>query len=157
MNPRFPANRPAPVSSCDCRDCRDACTNAPGWFLPEQVPKLAAHLGLTVAECFRKYLSVGVTYMPDGSERHGVLPHKLRDRKKPGTVWTLAEIATPGRCVFFDRGKCTIYPVRPDECARMIHGREKEAVALRHTIVRRWTQKALAPFAEFVGRKLNGG
>lgn len=160
MSPRPPKSRgpaPAPVSSCDCRDCRDACTNAPGWFLPEQVPKLAAHLGLSVEDCFRKHLAVGVTRMPDGSDRHGVLPHKLRDRKKPGQVWTLAEIADPGRCVFFERGKCSIYPVRPEECARMIHGREKEAVALRHTIVRRWTARALAPYAELVGRPLNGG
>ncbi len=147
---------PFPVTSCDCADCRAACLNSPGWFLPDQVPRLARHLGLSVAETFRRYLAVGVTAMPDGSRVHGVMPHKLRDRKKPGSVWSLRELADPGRCIFFDRGRCTIYPVRPYECARMIHGRENRAVALRHRIVRRWTDAALRPYAELTGRRLRG-
>ncbi len=153
---RRPRRDPFPVTSCDCADCRAACLNSPGWFLPRQVPALARFLGLGLEETFRRYLAVGVTLMPDGSRVHGVMPHKLRDHKKPGSVWTLRELADPGRCVFFDRGRCAIHPVRPDECARMLHGREDRAVALRHRIVRHWTPEALAPYARWTGRRLRG-
>ena len=144
------------VTSCDCADCRAACLNSPGWFMPHQIAPLAAHLGLSVTELFKRKLAVGVTQMPDGNQVHGVMPHKLRDGKKPGSVWTLRELADPGRCVFFDRGRCTIYKYRPYECARMIHDRPQAAVALRHRIVPRWTKAALREFSEFVGRKLSG-
>ena len=156
----FPARRsspaPFPVSSCDCVKCRAACTNSPGWFLPREVEALARHLDLDVPSLFRKFLGVGVTRLPDGTLSHGVMPHKLRDGKKPGGVWTLPELAEPGRCVFLDRGKCTIYPVRPFECARMIHDRQKESVRLRHHIVKAWTQAALKPFAALTGKRLFG-
>ncbi|MFO7610750.1 MAG: YkgJ family cysteine cluster protein [Candidatus Krumholzibacteriia bacterium] len=144
------------VSSCDCERCRAACLNSPGWFTPDQIAPLARHLGLTEQETFARYLAVGVTRMPDGSLRHGVMPHKFRDGKKPGGVWTLPELSVPGRCIFFDHGRCTIYPVRPYECARMIHGRADEAVRLRHGIVARWTGKALASFAKLTGKRLRG-
>jgi len=144
-----------PITSCECRDCRAACLNSPGWFMPEQIPALAEHLGLTVEKLFRRKLAVSVTSMPDGKQVHGVMPHKLRDGKKAGSVWSLSELADPGRCVFFDRGKCTIYKFRPYECARMMHDRPQEAVKLRHRIVPRWTETALQEFGELVGKKLN--
>jgi Fe-S-cluster containining protein len=132
-----------PVTSCDCAACRAACLQSPGWFTPSQLEPLARFLKMPLEDVFRKYLAVGVTHMPDGKLRRGVMPHKLRDGKKPGSLWTLQELATPGRCVFFDRGRCTIYPVRPHECARMMHDRAGHAVRLRHGIVARWTAEAL--------------
>jgi Fe-S-cluster containining protein len=143
-----------PVSSCDCRACRAACTNSPGWFRPAEVSRLAAHLGLSVEELFRRRLAVGVTRLADGSLRHGVMPHKLRDRKRPGQVWSLAEMAAPGRCVFFDRGRCAIYAVRPCECARMSHERMERAPQLRRLVLRAWTAAALAPYERWTGRSL---
>jgi Fe-S-cluster containining protein len=148
--------RDFPVTSCDCADCRRACLTSPGWFLPREVEALARHLGVDVETLFRKHLAVGATHMPDGSLRHGVMPHKLRDGKKPGSVWTLTELAQPGRCVFFDRGKCTIYPVRPYECARMMHDRQRDAVRLRHRIVEAWDDAALAPYRKWTGGRLFG-
>jgi Fe-S-cluster containining protein len=115
-----------------------------------QIPRLARHLGLSVEETFRRHLAIGVTRLDDGSERLGVLPHKLRDGKKPGSRWTLAEIAAPGRCVFYDRGRCTIYPVRPDECARMMHDRGDRTRRIRRRIAEKWTAAALAPFLALV-------
>ena len=94
--------------------------------------------------------------MPDGSERHGVMPHKLRDGKKPGSVWNLDQIDQPGRCSFFDHGLCTIYEVRPDECARMIHGGGHDAVTLRHLIVEAWDDNALKPYRLLTKRRLYG-
>lgn len=143
-------------SSCDCSDCRKACTQSPGWFLPSQVEDLARSMDLTVEDLFRRHLAVGVTAMPDGSQRHGVMPHKLRDGKKPGSVWTLAELAQPGRCAFFDRGRCTIYEHRPFECSRMIHHAADRAVQLRHHIVRSWDDRALKPYAKWTGQRLFG-
>ena len=145
-----------PITSCDCQDCKSACTVSPGWFMPEQIAPLAEHLGLSIEELFRKKLAVSVTRLPNGKEVHGVMPHKFRDGKKPGSVWTLMELAQPGRCVFFDRGKCTIYKLRPYECARMIHQKTKESVRLRRMIVPHWTGPALRDFAGFVGKKLMG-
>ncbi len=113
---------------------------------------MARHLGLSVAEAFARFLALGVTAMPDGSLRRGVMPHKLRDRKRPGSVWTLAELAEPGRCVFYDRGRCAIYPVRPFECSRMMHDQDLgQARRLRRAIVRLWTPAALAPFERLPG------
>lgn len=157
-HPGNPRRRPASfkVTSCECKDCRAACQNSPGWFMPGGVRALANHLNLDVPTLFAKFLGVGVTAMPDGTQRHGVMPHKLRDGKKPGGVWTLEELATPGRCVFFDRGKCAIYPVRPYECARVMHDRQREGIRLRHHIVRAWTPAELAPYAELSGKRLFG-
>jgi len=150
------ASGPFPVTSCDCPDCRAACLNSPGWFMPNQIAPLANHLGLSVPELFQKKLAVGVTRLPDGGHVHGVMPHKLQDGKKPGAVWSLRELAIPGRCIFFDRGRCTIYKYRPYECARMMHDRPREAVRLRRRIVPRWTAAALRLFGELVGVKLSG-
>ena len=150
----MPKRGPFSVTSCDCAACRAACLNSPGWFMPNQIAPLADHLGLSLAELFRQKLAVGVTQMPDGGQVHGVMPHKLRDGKKPGTVWSMLELAEPGRCIFFDRGRCTIYKYRPFECARMMHDRPRAAVTLRHRIVPRWTKESLREFAELVGQKL---
>lgn len=152
----MPKRPPFPVTSCDCADCRAACLNSPGWFMPNQIAPLADHLGLSVPELFARKLAVGVTQLPGGGRVHGVMPHKLRDGKKPGSVWTLAELADPGRCIFYDRGRCTIYAFRPFECARMMHDRPGEAVKLRRRIVPRWTRAALQEFAVLAGRKLSG-
>ncbi|MBU0742955.1 hypothetical protein KJ554_11460 [bacterium] len=141
------------VVSCDCADCRAACTNSPGWFLPGEVPPLARKLGLSVAETFLGMLGLGVTAMPGGGLRRGVMPHKLRDHKKPGGLWSLQELAQPGRCIFYDRGKCAIYDVRPYECARMIHGDGHDAVDLRRQVVRAWDDAALAPYLHLARKR----
>ncbi len=148
--PAIPKREDFSVTTCECDACRAACLNAPGWFLPQQIPRLAKHLDLTVEETFRKYLGIGVTHIADGTQQLGLMPHKLRDGKKPGSRWTLAEIAQPGRCVFYDRGRCSIYKVRPDECARMMHDRGDRTLRIRRHIVAKWTESALAPFLAMV-------
>jgi Fe-S-cluster containining protein len=153
--PRSPGQWPD--SSCDCTACRQACLNSPGWFLPDQLQPLADHLGVPLAEVFRRYLAVGTTLMPDGRLCHGVMPHKLRDHKTPGSIWRLEELAVPGRCIFYDRGRCTIYPVRPFECSRMLHSRIQGAERLRHWIVERWTPTKLKPFLTRARQRRSGG
>jgi Fe-S-cluster containining protein len=103
-----------------------------------------------VEEAFRKMLAIGTVRMPDGSERRGVMPHKLRDRKPPGSKWSLAEMARDGRCIFFDRGRCTIHAVRPYECSRATHGSMDRAVRLRHWVAEHWDRKLLAFYEKLV-------
>ena len=91
--------------------------------------------------------------MPGGESRLGVMPHKLRDFKKPGHIWTLAELADPGRCVFYDRGRCTIYAQRPYECARMQHAHtDAQTCQLRYFIVEQWGPRQLAPYLNWAGK-----
>jgi Fe-S-cluster containining protein len=136
-----------PASSCDCSDCRQACLNSPGWFLPGQLAALAAALGRSREEIFRTSLALGTTLMPDGKSQLGVMPHKLRDFKKPGQIWKLTELAEPGRCIFYERGKCAIYSVRPYECSRMQHtDTDLQTHELRYFIVNQWDRNELAPY-----------
>jgi Fe-S-cluster containining protein len=121
---------------------------SPGWFVPEEIPRLAKHLGMSVEETFQRYLALGAVMMPDGTIRRGVMPHKLKDHKKPGASWSLGEMAADGRCVFFDRGRCTIHAVRPFECARATHGSMKRAMTLRHHAAEAWTREELGHFSQ---------
>jgi Fe-S-cluster containining protein len=140
-----------PASECSCDLCRQACLNSPGWFLPEEIAPLAQHLGLRVSELFRRRLAVSETVTPEGGRWLGVMPHKLRDGKGPGGRWTLAELQRPGRCTFYDRGRCTIHPWRPFECSRMHHEHSSAKTArLRSDVTARWTDARLAPFLELI-------
>ena len=76
----------------ECRRCGACCTGAPGTIYvgPDEVPVVAGHLGLPVAEFTRRYL----------------YPYK--------DSFSIREDES-GACLFFDRG-CAIYPVRPYQC-----------------------------------------
>jgi len=144
-------------SACDCDLCRHACLNSPGWFLPRQIKRLAKHLGLEIPELFARYLGLSETVTADGEKRQGVMPHKLRDGKKPGGRWTLAELQRPGRCIFFDRGRCTIYRVRPFECSRMHHEQTPAKTSrLRGDVATAWTPDELARYRKLTGRGKKG-
>ncbi|MFH1566493.1 MAG: hypothetical protein ABIL09_00725, partial [Gemmatimonadota bacterium] len=93
----LPLTRRWPETGCGCRDCQLACLNSPGWFLPEEVPRLAAFLSLDLPALFRRYLGLTVSVTDAGERRQGVMPHKLRDGKKPGGLWTLRELVDEGR------------------------------------------------------------
>jgi Fe-S-cluster containining protein len=150
---RQPLARRWVETACDCELCRHACLNSPGWFLPRQIAQVAEHLGLEIPELFARYLGLSETVTADGERRQGVMPHKLRDGKKPGSRWTLVELERPGRCVFFDRGRCTIYPVRPFECSRMHHEHTPAKTGrLRSDVAAAWTPAELAPYCKLAGR-----
>jgi Fe-S-cluster containining protein len=75
-----------------CARCGRCCTGDPGivFLAPEALAPLAEHLGLTVADTIRRYL----TPWRDG--------HTVREDAE-------------GRCLFYRDG-CSIYPVRPVQC-----------------------------------------
>jgi len=43
---------------CDCKHCQNACTNKPGWFLPEDINKVTEFLQISEKELFTKYLLI---------------------------------------------------------------------------------------------------
>jgi hypothetical protein len=78
-----------------CQRCGNCCRGAPGyvWVDDAEVAPIAAHLGLSVADCERRFL-----------------------RWIPGRGRSLTERADFD-CVFFDlETGCRIYPVRPRQC-----------------------------------------
>jgi Fe-S-cluster containining protein len=118
---------------------------------------LAAHFGLAASELFRRYLGLSVTRTAGGEPKLGVMPHKLRDGKPPGSAWTLGELAEPGRCIFFDRGRCTIYDLRPFECSRMHHDHSAAKTArLRGDVAAAWTARELAPYLKLAKKSSRG-
>jgi uncharacterized protein len=77
-----------------CTKCGACCTGAPGyvWVSPEEIARLAEHLGQTAQEFSAKFVRrVG--------RRYSLI-------EKPG-----------GDCIFWDKAAgCTVYPARPVQC-----------------------------------------
>ena len=77
-----------------CTRCGACCTGAPGyvWVNGEEIARLAAYRGESIAEFARKFLrQVG---------------HRLSLIEKPG-----------GDCIFYDKeAGCTVYSARPVQC-----------------------------------------
>jgi uncharacterized protein len=80
--------------SFECTRCGACCTGAPGyvWVGPEEIARLAEHLGLSADDFGRKYL------------------------RRVGRRYSLIE-RPGGDCVFWSRTEgCTVYPARPVQC-----------------------------------------
>lgn len=78
----------------ECTRCGDCCAGTPGyvWVEPEEIDRLAAHLGLD-ADAF------GRTYL-----------------RRVGDRVSLVEMAGHA-CVFWDAARgCSVYEARPDQC-----------------------------------------
>lgn len=96
-------------TSCACRRCTISCEHVPGALAPDDLPRMAAHLGYAddVVTLARDHLlaSEGVVVTTD----HG----------KRVTLPTLVPATQPdGRCKFLDpAARCTIHPVSPFGCA----------------------------------------
>lgn len=142
---------PAPAgegtaSSCACGRCKGACEHKPGWMMPGQLEKIAAALGLTPKECFDRHFAVdwwdGDPFQP----LHG--PYE----KKWENVFVLAPAIRGqplggmypgeprGTCVLFQNGLCGIHPVKPAECANMVHDQSHSvAHAFKRKIAVAWS------------------
>lgn len=108
------------MDSCTCEACVSACKHDPGRFLPGEVARLAEHLGLAVEEVYHRYLIVK-KLVHRGREVWVPAPAKRKAQRwvtKPGHRARDWHEAEKGTCVFLDeRERCSIYPVRPYECA----------------------------------------
>jgi len=107
-------------AGCDCKKCRELCTNEPGWFIPEEISVAADFLGLSEQAFIEKYL-----------EEHA-LPSSASVALAPKMV--------SGRCIFQKNGLCEIHPVKPYEC-RKVYGCESKRrhKRIREIVARKWS------------------
>jgi len=98
---------------CKCNECKGACERKPGWFLPSEAEKVAAHLKIDLKELFDTRLVVDywVGGGADGGDIY-VLSPGIRGRE-PGQV---LPFDPRGECVFYKDGLCEIHEVKPHEC-----------------------------------------
>lgn len=78
----------------ECTRCGACCTGAPGyvWVGPEEMARLAAHLGLALDEFARRFV------------------------RRVGDDLSLIERPN-GDCIFWERSTgCTVYEARPEQC-----------------------------------------
>jgi hypothetical protein len=98
------------AESGTCGICRAGCDRKPGWFLPGEAEKTAAHLGMSLPDLFREHLAVDwwaadpSVFLLSPAVRGNQAGHEF-----PGDP--------AGSCVFYEGGRCRIHPVKPHECA----------------------------------------
>jgi Fe-S-cluster containining protein len=105
---------------CDCEKCRECCTREPGWFVPDEIPVAAKHLGLSEQEFVRQYCSEHVE-----DEVYSLSP-----KQKLGS----------SECIFLDKMRlCSIHEVKPYECKK-VYGCEgpRRHQKIREIIKKMW-------------------
>lgn len=114
------------MSECNCDTCKGMCRFKPGWFMPGEVEKVAAYLGISIEDLFRNDLCVD--WYESNEDMFVLSPspdHGLSGTEYPSEPH--------GVCDFLrEDGTCRIYPVRPYECRESIHDEEIEDVRKRH-------------------------
>jgi Fe-S-cluster containining protein len=114
---------------CKCTSCKDACSQKPGWFLPEEAELLAGHLGVSFEEVFKTKLAVD-WWEGDSSFEDNVFV--LSPNVVGGDPGEEFDADPRGTCVFFVNGECSIHEVKPFECRSLMHTDSSEEVAARH-------------------------
>ena len=153
-------------SSCTCKECVGYCERDPGWFRPKEIPLLSEFLDLPIAKTFKQFLiadfwiteplniyvltpvkdleylvSFGHPLMREvitTQKEHNKLMGRDCDRAGSCASWGYAFIHAP--CIFLKDNRCTIYPVRPFECAVASHGNSQNR---RELISREWCDDRL--------------
>jgi Fe-S-cluster containining protein len=99
-------------TNCDCDQCRSACENRPGWFLPDGVMAAVEFLGFkTLAEAVKARKLAIDWWVENPDDILVIAPNVTRNDSDFYPSWP------SGRCVFLnEQGRCDIYPVRPFEC-----------------------------------------
>ena len=100
--------------SCCCESCKESCNYKPGWFMPGQAEKVAGYLNISLLQLFQDKLAVDWWVADDDI----FLLSPALINQNAGTEFP----GDPrGACIFFKDGLCEIHPVKPFECAEMIH------------------------------------
>jgi Fe-S-cluster containining protein len=116
--------------SCRCVSCKNACKYNPGWFLPEEVEKVAKFLNISLKELFDKYL--GVNWWSDDGDTTFLLAPAISSMN-PGEEYP----GDPrGTCIFYKKEQCEIHDVRSFECREYWHGEKYDDSFSRHADVR---------------------
>jgi Fe-S-cluster containining protein len=97
MNPEFKR------TVCACETCVSCCKSQPGYMIPGDAEKIAAHLGEPVEQYL--WASPGAKVM--NTVTRAITP-----------IGTITPRMQDGKCVFLaEDGKCRVHPVAPFGCA----------------------------------------
>lgn len=150
-------------SNCTCAECVSYCRKTPGWFRPSEIELLARFLHLSVKQLFKQFL-IADYWIAEASDIYVLAPIKKFERAKdqlavrsllkdnellnvkrdlPGhrASWSYAFVSAP--CIFLKDDGCSIYPVRPFECAVAIHNSPRHLGNLREPISKEWRSNSL--------------
>lgn len=117
-------------ASCTCANCVAACSNKPGWFMPEDIPAILAHLG---ARDLGEALGPGklaVDFFDAPEDGPLVLSPNIVGSESKGIPFY-----PRGVCVFLKEGRCSIHAIKPFECRQALHTDSPAAVRARHTAI----------------------
>lgn len=137
---------------CSCERCQNFCRSKPGWFTPDQIEPLARKLNLSVAELFRRHLTIDAVLMDEGGQRKAVyVLAPAMVGKKPGTI---SDPTEKGTCVWFQNEGCEVHDAKPRECGLVDHSTTPaEGNLIRASILKQWI-----PYKRFIqdlyGKKL---
>jgi len=106
------------MPGCSCEKCVSACKNDPGRLIPEDIPKIAEFLGLSVEELIISSL-VKIPFSKK-ENLYALAPAKKKGKRLLATLGTVVPdyyTKERGTCIFLDEnGMCTIHEVKPFEC-----------------------------------------
>ena len=122
---------------CSCDRCQHFCRNKPGWFTPDQIAPLARKLGLSIAELFKKYLTVDAVLMEEAGQMKAIYVLAPAMAERPAGA--VSDPTEKGACTWFKEGKCEIHEVKPRECGLVDHTTTRqEGDLLRASILKSW-------------------
>lgn len=138
--------------SCDCGSCKNACEYSPGWFLPEEIEKVAQFLNMPLEKVFKEYFAVN-WFCGDGEnikETVFVIAPVLVDepagQEYPGDP--------RGECIFYTEDeRCMIHDVRPFECRKYLHNQKPKDYKPRHVFVAKAWKDKQDIIEKLLGRK----
>ena len=132
-------------NDCTCDVCKGACTFKPGWFMPDEIEKVAEYLGLSLQELFDT--KIGVDWWVDDEDIFVLAPATIN--MSAGEEYPANPI---GQCAFYENGLCSIHPVKPFECKKY-HHTEQSAVNERHKSVADAWEKHQKQIVDLLGRE----
>lgn len=132
-------------TECSCEECIGYCKKSPGWFRPLEISPLAKFLKLSIKAVIERFL-IADYWITDSKDIYVLTPvknfeesqdplileflrineiHRESDGIKIDSAggrasWSYAFWRVP--CIFLKDDKCSVYPVRPFECAVSWHG-----------------------------------
>ena len=116
--------------SCCCEQCKFACGYRPGWFLPQQIPMLKKRFNVEEIRDMLGENKLAIDWWNDDHEDILILA--------PNIIGN-TDIQYPrdprAACIFFKNDRCSIYNVRPFECAVYFHDQEDKQIHERHKYV----------------------
>lgn len=106
------------TDGCSCEKCVDCCKHLPGIPMPDEVPRIAEHLKISVTELLQKYFVAGWRsgMFSDDDEIRFVYPAKTW---AAGHTEDWGYPLSRGDCIFLKDNKCSIHEVAPHECRKV--------------------------------------